>query len=174
MTVAPDELALLEDLEGVAFKVGERRGKWRLVRLEFPIAYFQVAAPPRAGSPSWYLLRTDCRGYRGEAPTAQLWNGMLGKPLPEGQRPRDARGAVLPAFSSWKACLYHPIDRMARSHWPNNAHADLAWAPGRDIVFFLEVVHAILDDSAYVGSSAPADAHELPAPAVEPDSGRAA
>jgi hypothetical protein len=169
----PDELALREDLEGTAFKVGARRKKWRLVRLEFPIAYFAIAAPPRPNSPDWLLLKADCRGYRASAPTAQLWNGKLDAALPVGERPRDANGNVLIAFSPWKACLYHPVDRMARSHW-SNAHADLAWGPGRDIVFFLETVYGLLHVSEYAGASAPADAVELPPPPVAPDSERAA
>jgi len=150
--MAPDEEAFRADLATCDFKVGELRRKWKLVRLAFPIAFIRVRPANVQEGPEWFLFRTDWAGYRGQGPTAQLWNGMSNVELPLEERPHGCNG-VLVAFSQWKPCLYHPIDRMARSHWPNQ-YADLAWGPGRDITFFLETVYGLLHDPQYLVAKA--------------------
>jgi len=166
--MGPDEEELRSDLRGVGFKVGERRGKWALVKINWPLVYFRVAAPPRPNSPAWLLLMTNCSGYRGQAPTGQLWDGRTNTPLDETLRPRDSAG-VLIAFKNWGGCLYHPIDRVARSHWQAHEHADLAWRADSDITHFLETVYGLVDTPSYVGSAAPEAAAFLPPdPVAEP------
>jgi len=44
------------------------------------------------------------------------------------------------AFSSWGQCLYHPVDRLARDHWPGQ-YPELVWTPEKTITFLLETVH---------------------------------
>jgi hypothetical protein len=163
--MAPDEEALRADLASRKFEVGELRRKWVLVHLAFPIAFFRVRPAHVQDGPQWFLLRTDCAGYRGQAPTAQLWNGISNGALPLEERPHGRNG-VLVAFSQWKPCLYHPIDRMAREHWPNQ-HADLAWGPGKDITFFLETVYGLLHDPQYLVAKAKTAAAFLPIEALE-------
>jgi hypothetical protein len=150
--MAPDEETLRADLASCRFKVGELRQKWKLVRLAFPTVYFRVRPARVQEGPEWFLLRTDCTGYRAAGPTGQLWNGMANTALPLEERPHSRNG-VLVAFSPWKPCLYHPIDRMAREHWPNQ-HADLAWGPDKDITFFLETVYGLLHDPQYIVAKA--------------------
>jgi hypothetical protein len=162
--MGPDEEALCADLTEAAFRMGVRRGKWELAEIRFPLAYFRIAAPPRPGSPTWLLLLTNCSGYRAQAPTAQLWDGRSNRPLEESLRPRGA-GGVLIAFKTWNNCLYHPIDRLARSHWPHE-HGDLAWRPDSDITHFLETVHGLVDVPQYLGATAPEAAAFLPTEGV--------
>jgi hypothetical protein len=158
----PDEIALRRDLDGPTFRLGVRRGKWRLLRLAFPYAYFRLTAPTRAQGPEAFMLRVECAGYRATAPTAQLWDGLKDTALPDAQRPFGRNQGVMLFFtSSCGTCLYHPIDRMARSHWPG-AHEEVAWGPDSDISTFLEVVHAAIHDSDYISSLAPTSAAELP------------
>jgi hypothetical protein len=163
--MAPDEEALANDLRSCRFRVGERRAKWQLVRVTFPLLFVRVRAAGRADSPDWFLLRLDCTGYPAAAPTAQLWNGQTNCAIPLQERPHGKNG-VLVAFSAWQACLYHPIDRMARMHWPDQ-HTELAWAPGKDITLFLETVHGLLNDPEYVVSKASAAAAFMPDEALE-------
>jgi hypothetical protein len=158
---APDAAALSRDLGGMPFRLGAMRGKWSLELLQFPKAYFSIAAPARGQGPSHFLLQADCTGYRAAAPTSQLWDARNDEALPLALRPMDRIGGVLIAFSDGcGACLYHPIDRTARGHWPNN-HNDLAWGPTSTIVTLLETVHGLLLDSSYFTSAAPSEAADL-------------
>lgn len=170
--MGPDEEALDADLTEAAFRMGVRRGKWALVERRFPLVYFRIAAPPRATGPSWFLLMTNCNGYRAQAPTAQLWDGRTDRPLDESLRPHG-QGGVLIAFKNWNGCLYHPIDRLARGHWPN-AHGDLAWRADSDITHFLETVHDLIDVPQYLGAAAPEAAAFLLSEGVAPAAGGAA
>jgi hypothetical protein len=158
-----DERALRRDLTASVFKVGERRGKWLLKGIKFPHVLFFIAAPARPGGPSGFLLRSECTGYSGIAPTSQLWHGGDNAPLAEGHRPKSRQGGVLLPFCSWGQSLYHPIDRVARDHnnWATTYPA-LLWMPNKDITFLLETVHAILNSSDYAGADLPASALELP------------
>jgi hypothetical protein len=171
----PDEAALSRYLASPAFKIGERRGRWAVRGLKFPVVMFFVAAPVRPGGPTGFLLRSDCAGYSGTAPTSQLWHGQENRPLEEKHRPRNKQGAVMTAFSTWGPCLYHPIDRLARDHgqWPSQ-HSEMLWTADKDITFLLETVHAILNSTEYAGANLPATALELPQEFVARDAGAAA
>lgn len=166
-----EEAALRADLASVAFRLGDYRGQWEFVRVRFPFVWFRIPKPPLKPGPANFLLRVDATGYRGPL-TAQLWDARTDQALAPQLRPHGAAG-LLPAFSAWGACLYHPIDRLARGHWPNQFD-DLAWKPGDDVVTFLEAVHALIHDPAYLQSTAPAEAAELPAEPLEEDPSRVA
>jgi hypothetical protein len=167
--VEQDEKALVADLKGNAFRLGALRGKWKLEQLRFPYAYFRISAPRRQKGPAAFLLRVECNGYRAVAPTSQLWDGRSDQALPLNMRPHGRTG-VLIAFSDWQSpngpCLYHPIDRCARDHWPNQ-FSDLAWKKTSDINSLLETVHALVNDPEYLVSNAPDDAAYLHAKSVE-------
>jgi hypothetical protein len=171
--VRPDEQALLRDLALPSFRVGERRGKWALKGVRFPLVLFFIAAPARPSGPAGLLLRSECTGYSGTAPTSQLWHGGQNAPLAEKHRPRNAQGAVLTAFSSWGQCLYNPVDRLARDHWPGQ-YPELIWTPDKTITFLVETVHGILFSSDYSGADLPAAALELSAEFVAGDPAPAA
>jgi hypothetical protein len=164
--VEPDEAALRADLAAVAFQLGVRRSKWRVGRLHFPWLDLFVGAPVRANGPDEYLFRLNCEGYRAIAPTGQLWHGLGNRPYSPEERPKNRDGGILIAFSTWGHCLYHPIDRIGRTHWPDQ-HADLAWGPGDDISTFAETIHAILDDPNYVGAVVSPGAFDLPSETLE-------
>lgn len=151
--MAPDEAALLSDLEGPNFRLGVLRGKWELAKASFPHAYFRVGAPTREKGPRHFLLRSECSGYKAVAPTSQLWDGRTDAPLPIEMRPHGKAGVMI-AFTNWKPCLYHPIDRQAREHWPNQ-FVDLAWTRESDINTLLETVHALINHPEYLVSTAP-------------------
>lgn len=159
--MGPDEERLRADLGGARFKIGAHRGKWALEELRFPLMFIRIATPPRPGSPDWLLLNLNCEGYPAQGPTAQLWDGRTDTALPQPLRPHDAAGVMI-EFKDWSCCLYHPIDRKARTHWDLGLHPDQLWRPDSDITHFLETVHAILDHPSYLGASAPAEAAFMP------------
>lgn len=157
-----DEQALQRDLAGLPFSIGERRGKWALLGCRFPYVLFFIAAAPRNGGPPGFLLRSECTGYRAAAPTSQLWHGGADQALPQANRPKKAAG-VITAFQDWASpCLYHPIDRLARPHWPNQ-YADMAWSPDKEITFLLETVYGLVQSAEYVGADLPEAALAMPA-----------
>ncbi len=159
--MAPDEKALRADLDSLRFKNGVERGKWELKGIDFPYALFYISAANILDAPKGFLLRSECSGYRATAPTSQLWHGKLDAALEEVNRPRTSQG-VMECFSNWNPCLYHPIDRIGATHWPND-HLDQRWTPDRDITFLLETVYGFFHRSDYVGATLPAEALEVPA-----------
>jgi hypothetical protein len=163
--MAPDEAALTSELEGLEFKLGVLRKKWTLEEIRFPVVYFGIAAPRRDRGPRSFLLRSECTGYCAAAPTSQLWDGQTDTALPLAQRPFGKTG-VLIAFSDWKPCLYHPIDRQAREHWPNQ-FPELTWQSNSNINTLLETVHALINHPDYLVSTAPDGAAHLSARAME-------
>jgi hypothetical protein len=85
--------------------------------------------------------------------------------LPVAHRPRGPNG-VLIAFQHWgPPCVYHPIDRLARDHWPGQFD-ELAWGPNSNITTYLETIHAILEDPDYLGADISEGALELRPEAV--------
>jgi len=169
----PDEAALSNDLQSLAFRIGERRGKWKLKGVQFPFALFFIAARPLSGGPSGFLLRSECSGYPAIAPTSQLWHGGLNAALELRFRPHTAQG-VMEAFKDWNHCLYHPIDRAARDHgkWARE-FPELLWMPERNITFLLETVYDLLHRSEYVAAALPAEALNVPQTFVDIDFKRA-
>lgn len=163
----PDEEALRQDLTSLAFRIGERRGKWEFKGIKFPFALLFVSALQMPDGPAGFLLRSECTGYPGIGPTSQLWHGGLDAPLDVPFRPRSEKG-TMEAFKDWKNCLYHPVDRIARDH--NNWHRDFpdkVWTPEKDITFLLETVYELLNGSEYVGASLPTEALNMPPSYVE-------
>ncbi len=158
--MAPDERALREDLASIRFRIGASKGRWELKGIDFPNALFFIRAKPLPDNPLGFLLRAECTGYRATAPTSQLWHGELDAALPEANRPRIPAG-LMECFSSWGSCLYHPIDRLGATHWPND-HMDLRWNSDSDIMSLLETVYGFLNRSDYVGASLPVEALKVP------------
>jgi len=158
--------ALLRDLQSPTFRVGVQRGKWRLMGLHFPFALFFITAAPRQNGPAGFLLRSECSGYSGIAPTSQLWHGGNNAVLDVLHRPRSAQD-VMVAFSAWGQCLYHPIDRLARDHWPGQ-FLEKQWHPHHTITFLTETVYDLLHTSEYSHANLPAEALNVPPEFVEP------
>jgi hypothetical protein len=171
----PDEEALRRDLQAPAFRLGERRGKWRLKGIWLaqgpsgsdqivPYALFFVAVPQRALGPQGFLLRSECVGYSGIAPTSQLWHGANDAPLEPAYRPHNGPNLMVP-FSTWGQCLYHPVDRLARDHWPDK-FADQKWTPDKTITFLLETVYGLFHSPDYTHADLPAAALDVPSAAM--------
>ena len=155
-----DEEALRRDLAAPAFRIGERREKWALKGLVFPYALFFIVAPARPQGPRGFLLRSECTGYSGIGPTSQVWHGGKNEPLDVAHRPQAKHG-LMTAFSAWGQCLYHPIDRLARDHWPNQ-YAEQKWTSDKTIAFLLETVYGLLHCSDYSHADLSTTALDVP------------
>ena len=163
-----DEAALRRDLGSAAFRLGEKAGRWKFVRLNFPYLYVLVELPKFGGCWPWILIKIECAGYPGNGPTGDFWHAVNDLRLPDAERPRGANGTVLDWFKDWgKGAIYHPIDRLAWDHWPNQHH-ELRWQPGYTIVDYLEVIHGLVHDPSNMGAALSEGAAHVPQEPVGP------
>jgi hypothetical protein len=170
MTVHENEL--LSDLGSVDFLVGAKKLKWSLCGISFPYVLFRVSAAIRQDGPPAFLLRSECSGYPGIAPTSQLWHGGKNVSLPEDCKPKDDRNQTVLAFKEWQSCLYHPVDRIAWSQHPewHSQYPGLAWKPSRGIVFLLETVYDLVNSTNYFKATICEEALSVPAEYLAQDS----
>src|SRR5437870_125946 len=117
MATTPDAQAFHHDVESAVFLSGEKRGRWRLIRIAWPFAVIAV----RARDQSEYFFRFDCKNYPALAPTAQPWSSQVDAPAAPPEWPKGT-GRVAAVFrSDWKGgtALYLPCDRVSIDGHPN-------------------------------------------------------
>lgn len=135
--------ALTAHLQGGAFHLGVRRGRWRQVAADFPAVMVEV--PARDGR--WFTLRFDCTGYPAQPPTATLWDPVANTLLAADRWPRGGR--VSQVFNpGWvnREAIYLPCDRRAiqgHDQW-RREHPQLIWRPEVGIVQYLSAVWEVL------------------------------
>lgn len=151
----PDERTFRRHLVGARFRAGVDRGDWRLVSDEWawPHPLIAVSAAPRVGGPGEVTLRFTVDGYPATAPTAAPWDAQANAPLAPQLWPSGGRTSL--AFNpGWNAsAIYIPCDRLAISgHDPwLQLHRGYVWAPGKDIVDYLLIIHDLLHSHGYAG-----------------------
>jgi hypothetical protein len=146
----PDERALRADVAKASFRLAQAEGRWRLLRIEWPIVVIAVTA--RDGRE--FALRFDCSGYPANAPTARPWNADGDAPLAFELWPGSLGGRVKAVFrTDWKdgTALYLPCDRVSREGHDNwrQETPTMIWRPERGIVQYLEIVHELLNCADY-------------------------
>jgi hypothetical protein len=151
---APDERALIADLAGARFRDGADRGFWRKVSLDWPFVLVAVSAASRPGSPTEFLLKMDCTDYPAQAPTACPWDFETNGILDPNKRPKGDRAARV-FRHDWEGgrALYAPWDRVGlngHDEWPAKYGRSM-WHSGRDLSFYLQNVHDLLNDDDYLG-----------------------
>lgn len=146
----PDEIALRADLESARYLAGQDRRRWKLQRLQWPFAYFDVFA--KDARP--YTLRLNCEGFPSQPPTGTFWDMNTDGRLSSEKWPKGGQRIALALRPDWQSgnALYIPCDRVTL-----NGHADwatqypqLLWKPMRGISHYLEVVHELLQSEGYV------------------------
>jgi hypothetical protein len=151
---APDEKIFRAHIAAPVFQLGVETGRWRLVSVAWPNALIAVRAATRENCPGEFALRFDLTNYPAAAPTATPWDPAADSMLPAHLRPRGSRVGM--AFrSDWETgrALYIPCDRIAldgHGNWPNQYRL-WTWDAGKDITFYLRLVHRLLNDEDYVG-----------------------
>lgn len=151
----PDRRALREHLEGPDFLLGEHRGRWKLLSVNWPHATIEVSAAERGDSPRAYALRFECSGYPSQAVTAGLWDEAANAPLAHNLWPHGSDRFMAVFRVEWKSglCLYLPCDRQSFEGHPQwlTDHPAQVWDPAKGIVLYLEAVHELLNSSSYHG-----------------------
>jgi hypothetical protein len=150
-----DEAALRRDLAGAPFLLGERDGRWRFDKIEWPYVFIAVTAVPRPGAPSEYLFRFECAGYPRVAATASLWDKATST-LPSVAQWPNGRLRVPSVFRpDWKSgtALYLPCDRVSiegHDAW-RTRHPSQCWSEQLGINRYLEVLSELLNSGDYSG-----------------------
>lgn len=152
----PDHRVLFEHLSGPLFLLGERNGRWRFIRIEWPYLFVAVTAAARPAGPPEYVFRFECTGYPRVPATGCIWDIGASGPLPVARWP-SGRNRVPAAFRpDWQngTCLYLPCDRQSitgHDAW-RTQHPSMCWSEQRGIVSYLEVVHELLNSNDYTGA----------------------
>jgi len=138
-----DERAFRSHVERPDFPIGEAKGQWRLVSIDWPHPVITV----RAHDGTDWAFRFDLRGYPAALPNARPWDLASNAPLASNRWPRGT-GRVAAAFNpNWNAAaLYLPCDRLAlagHEQWLVQ-HPEKAWSPSRGIIHYLEIIHDLL------------------------------
>lgn len=158
---SPSERALIADMESAAYRDGVARGQWGVpegVQPEWPLRYFWIAAAPREGSATRFVIRIDCDGYRTVQPTGNFWDlsgeAFLTDP---NRRPKGRPGSTVEKVfrTDWEngTAFYHPYDRKAfGSHvqWAGTC-ANRIWSDRLTIVDYLDEFHRLLNSGDYIG-----------------------
>jgi len=152
--IGSDERVFRYHLEQGAFKSGVAKGKWRLIKVDWPNVLIAVSAAKREGAPDEFVFRFNLPGYPTSLPNAQPWSLEENSGLPAARWP-TGRNRVPAAFNpSWNsAALYLPCDRLAiggHEGWLL-AHPHLAWSSSDDITKYLNIIYELLNSEDYTG-----------------------
>lgn len=152
--LSPAERSIRSHLSSGRFQQGVDDGRWRLISMEWPVAFIAVSAAPREGAPTEFVLRFDLSGYPQPGPTAGVWDLDTGELLAAALRPKGVRAAHV-FRSDWEngRALYAPWDHVAlngHGDWPQK-HPHQAWHARRDLTFYLTNTWDVLNDDEYLG-----------------------
>jgi hypothetical protein len=157
--IPPDRQLIEQDLAAPEFRCGEVEGRWRRIDIRWPYVLIAVTAPERPKSPTEYVFRFECTGYREVPVTGQPWDVAADAPLATARWPTGTSIVASVFRPGWKQgqCLYLPCDRMAiegHDNW-RNEHPGRLWQPKRGIICYLEQVYELFNQSDYSGVVGP-------------------
>lgn len=146
--ISAAERAFRDHAERPDFQLGVLLGRWRVLRVAWPLV--DVAVSARGGTEWGFRFQLD--GYPAELPNARPVDLTSGLPLPAQQWPKGV-GRVAAVFAPhWNPnALYLPCDRFAlpgHVQW-THTHPELLWRPAKGIIHYLEVIHELLSSSSY-------------------------
>ena len=101
----PDAQAFLDEVADGAFELAVYLGRWRIVRIAWPIVEIEVTAAPRSGAPDAYGFRFDCTGYPQDPPTARPWLLANDTALPFALWPAGSRRYSARTGRTGPACM---------------------------------------------------------------------
>jgi hypothetical protein len=151
----PDEQALRDEVAGGDFQLAVHLGRWRVVRIAWPIVQVEISAACRTGAPEVYCFQFDCTGYPQNPPTARPWSTATDTPLPFDQWPAGVRRVSAVFRPDWQngVCLYAPCDRLSiagHANW-RQEHPAYIWRPEKGLQLYLEFLHELLNSEDYTG-----------------------
>lgn len=149
--MTPDRAQLERDLAAAPFQEGAARGRWGLVTIAWPHAFFRI----RAKDGREFVLRLDCMGYPAQPPTGGLWDIDAGTVPGEHAWPKGNDVFMATFRRDWQngTAIYFPLDRVSRqghAEW-TSAHPHLTWRPELGIVQYLAEIHRHLNSRGYHG-----------------------
>jgi hypothetical protein len=150
----PTNVSVEADLHSPQFRVGVKKGLWRIVSYNFPILVVGISATEPDGKETEYVFRFELTGFPNTAPLVHIWDLSTNDLLAVEKRPKGSQ-KVLTSFEQWgngnRGSVYRPWDRESGNHnnW-NSTYPNFAWAPNRNLSFALEDLHEILNLNALI------------------------
>jgi len=137
------------DLAASAVLSGIAKGRWRIVRDNYPLLDFAIMATEPGGEAAEYFFRAELTNYPVQAPMVRIWSPDGSGPLSPQLRPKGGQ-RVTNCFQAWtEDTVYRPWDRKSGPHASNAASlTHLAWRPDRTLAYILEDLHGILNLNA--------------------------
>ncbi len=154
VAVEPDERAMDAHLRHARFRAGIDAGCWRVISYDWPRSMIAISAAPREDAPEEFVFSFELSGYPQAGPTACMWDLEADNVLAAAKRPKGFRAERV-FRADWEdgKALYAPWDRVALAghpDWPARYPRE-AWNSKRDLAFYLEEVHDILNAEDYEG-----------------------
>lgn len=148
------QAALIAHLAEGPFLSGADKGRWALVKLNWPYLYVDVFAY----NGDKYTLRLDCSGYPKQPPTGAFWDTVADRPLPANKWPRAGGRCGQALRPDWEqgTALYIPCDRKSiagHDQWAS-LYPSWLWKPSIGITSYLNVVVELIGGADYVGAPA--------------------
>lgn len=151
MSDHPDMEAVQGAMASGAYLLGDVEGRWKCIKLEWPIVYMTVTSARRENAPDTYTFRFECTNYPITAPDAVVWD--LGRSeVAQGSSRPAGTGRVQTAFSRSDGSVYLPCFRQWVVHFGQHPWQ---WAPEKGLVFCLELLFNLLHSAEYSGSASP-------------------
>lgn len=149
--MAPDERALVGQLQSTRFLAGVDEGRWRIVSLDFPMIVVRINACDLDGvhcvSMEFQLV---CDDFPAKAPFVQRWDYVNNSRPPAPDGPPGVKDALKDWTHKGKhGGVYRAWQRYASVH--NNWAAkrpDEAWRRDRPLVFIMEQLYALVSEQA--------------------------
>ncbi|WP_438943675.1 DUF7665 family protein [Noviherbaspirillum malthae] len=143
LTIA--QAAVEAELAAPSFRLGVKRRRWRLLKMEFPYLFIEVSGVTSDGAHTAFSFRFLVDQFPVTPPDVRCWDMDANTTLPPDRRPKGPPRTA-EAFKEWGYGVYRPWDRHGISHnnWMTD-HPHLAWHARRSLTFILEDLHELLN-----------------------------
>ena len=145
----PSLTALTADIQSSRYRLGEKRGLWRLIDNAFPVLIVGIVGHNVQGMAKEWAFRLELSGFPSTAPEARIWDIERNATVAPNLRPTGNR-RVIEAFKAWQGdTVYRPWERSSGPHFRTIGQptgvTNLQWAPSKDLTFILEDIHELLN-----------------------------
>ena len=148
---SPARQTLEAQLNSVRYLAGVENGRWQTLLFAWPHLYVRVVGKdPDTGKTFEHDFHLECDGIPDPGPFVERWtytdNATHGvRPA----APTTGSPGFIEALKEWGGGIYRAWNRNAATHndWAKK-RPDEAWHRGRDIVFIMEQLYALVSEQA--------------------------
>lgn len=143
-----DQRRFEQDIKLPSFRQGRAQGKWRIVKKDWPTVIFSISYAD--GGSMCFSVELD--GYPDQAPLGTPWHHAENRAITSDELPvgitKAKNNRLLHVFRvGTEHPIYEAFDRSALDNHPEWAggNPSIAWNPSRDIAFYMERLHEVLN-----------------------------